>query len=39
MGQNIYITFRYSLENGKVGLTEIIYKLKEPQNPLIFKTL
>ena len=38
-GGEIHITLRFSLENVKVGLTEIIYKPKDPQNPLILKML
>jgi hypothetical protein len=39
MEQEIHITLRFSLATGKVGLNEIIYKLKEPQNPLMLKIL
>jgi hypothetical protein len=39
MEQEIHITLRYSLANGKVGLNEIVYKLKELRDPLMLKIL
>jgi hypothetical protein len=34
MEQEIHITLRFNLANGKVGLNEIVYKLKELRYPL-----
>ena len=39
MKQEIHITLRFNLATGKVGLNEIVYRLKELQNPLILKIL
>jgi len=39
MEQEIHITLRFNLATGKVGLNEIIYKLKELQDPLMLKIL
>ena len=39
MKQEIHITLRFNLATGKVGLNEIIYKLKELQGPLMLKIL
>ena len=39
MEQEIHITLRFNLAIGKVGLNEIIYKLKELQDPLMLKIL
>jgi len=39
MEQEIHITLRFNLATGKVGLNEIVYKLKELQNPLMLKIL
>ena len=39
MEQEIHITLRFSLATGKVGLNEIVYKLKEFQDPLMIKIL
>ncbi len=35
MEQEIHITLRFNLAIGKVNLNEIVYKLKELQNPII----
>ena len=39
MEQEIHITLRFNLATGKVGLNEIIYKLKELQDPLMLNIL
>jgi hypothetical protein len=39
MQQEIHITFRFNLATGKVGLNEIIYKLKGLRDPLMLKIL
>jgi hypothetical protein len=39
MEQEIHITLRFNLATGKVGLNEIVYRLKELQNPLMLKIL
>jgi hypothetical protein len=39
MEQEIHITLRFSLATGKVGLNEIVYKLKELRDPLMLKIL
>jgi len=39
MEQEIYITLRFNLATGKVGLNEIVYKLKELRDPLMLKIL
>ena len=39
MEQEIHITLRFNLATGKVSLNEIVYKLKELQNPLMAKIL
>lgn len=39
MKQEIHITLCFNLANGKVDLNEIVYKLKELQNPLMLKVL
>ena len=39
MEQEIHITLRFNLATGKVGLNEIVYKLKELQDPLMLKIL
>ena len=39
MEQEIHITLRFNLATGKVNLNEIVYKLKELQNPLMLKVL
>ena len=39
MEQEIHIILRFNLAIGKVNLNEIVYKLKELQNPLMLKIL
>jgi len=39
MEQEIHITLRFKLATGKVGLNEIVYKLKELRNHLMLKIL
>jgi hypothetical protein len=39
MEQEIHITLRFNLATGKVGLNEIVYKLKELRDPLMLKIL
>jgi len=39
MEQEIHITLRFDLAIGKVGLNEIVYKLKEIRDPLMIKIL
>ena len=39
MEQEIHITLRFSLATGKVGLNEIVYKLKKFRDPLMLKIL
>ena len=39
MEQEICITLRFNLATGKVGLNEIVYKLKELRDPLMLKIL
>jgi len=39
MEQEIHITLRFNLATGKVNLNEIVYKLKELQNPIMLKIL
>jgi hypothetical protein len=39
MEQEIHITLRFNLAIGKVNLNEIVYKLKELQNPIMLKIL
>jgi len=39
MEQEIHITLRFNLATGKVNLNEIVYKLKELQNPLMLLIL
>jgi len=39
MEQEIHITLRFNFATGKVGLNEIIYKLKELRDPLMLKIL
>ncbi len=39
MQQEIHITLRFDLAIGKVGLNEIVYKLKEIRDPLMIKIL
>ena len=39
MEQEIHITLRFNLANGKVGLNEIVYRLKELRDPLMLKIL
>jgi hypothetical protein len=39
MEQEIHITLRFDLANGKVGLNEIVYKLKQLRDPLMLKIL
>ena len=39
MEQEIHITLRFNLATGKVGLNEIVYKLKELQGPLMLSIL
>jgi hypothetical protein len=39
MEQEIHITLRFNLATGKVNLNEIVYKLKELQNPLMLRIL
>lgn len=39
MEQEIHITLRFDLTTGKVGLNEIVYKLKELRDPLMLKIL
>ena len=37
MEQEIHITLRFDLATGKVGLNEIVYKLKELRDPLMLE--
>ncbi|MDY6974315.1 MAG: hypothetical protein SV775_18665 [Thermodesulfobacteriota bacterium] len=39
MEQEIHILLRFNLATGKVGLNELIYKLKGLQDPLMLKIL
>lgn len=39
MEQEIHITLRFNMAIGKVNLNEIVYRLKELQNPLMLKIL
>jgi hypothetical protein len=39
MEQEIHTTLRFNLATGKVGLNEIVYKLKELRDPLMLKIL
>jgi len=39
MEQEIHITLRFNLATGKVGLNEIVYKLKQLRDPLMLKIL
>ena len=39
MEQEIHITLRFNLAIGKVNLNEIVYRLKELQNPLMLRIL
>ena len=39
MEQEIHITLRFNLATGKVGLNEIVYRLKELRDPLMAKGL
>ena len=39
MEQEIHITLRFNLSIGKVNLNEIVYRLKELQNPLMLRIL
>ena len=39
MEQEIHITLRFNLANGKVGLNEIVYRLKELRDPLMLEIL
>jgi len=39
MEQEIHITLRFNLATGKVGLNEIVYKLKELRGPLMLRIL
>ena len=39
MEQKINITLKFDLANGKVGLNEIVYRLKELRDPLMLKIL
>ena len=39
MEHKIHITLRFSLATSKVGLNEIVYKLKELRDPLMLKIL
>jgi hypothetical protein len=39
MEQEIHITLRFNLATGKVNLNEIVYRLKELQNPLMLRIL
>ena len=39
MEQEIHITLRFDLAIGKVNLNEIVYRLKELQNPLMLEIL
>ena len=39
MEQCIHITLRFNLATGKVGLNEIVYRLKELRNPLMLRIL
>lgn len=39
MEQEIHIALRFELATGKVGLNEIVYKLKEIRDPLMLKIL
>ena len=39
MEQEIHITLRFTLATGKVGLNEIVYRLKQLRDPLMLKLL
>jgi hypothetical protein len=39
MEQEIHITLRFTLATGKVGLNEIVYRLKELRDPLMLRIL
>ena len=39
MEQEIHIVLRFNLAIGKVNLNEIVYRLKELQNPLMLRIL
>jgi len=39
MEQEIHITLRFNLAIGKVGLNEIVYRLKELRDPLMLRVL
>ena len=39
MEQEIHITLRFNLATGKVGINEIVYRLKELRDPLMLKIL
>ena len=39
MEQEIHITLRFNMAIGKVNLNEIVYRLKEIQNPLMLQIL
>jgi len=39
MEKKIHITLRFNLAIGKVDLNEIVYRLKEIQNPLMLEIL
>jgi len=39
MEREIHITLRFEMAIGKVNLDEIVYKLKELQNPLMLEIL
>jgi len=39
MEQEIHITLRFNLAIGKVGLNEIVYRLKELRDPLMMRIL
>ena len=39
MEQKIHITLRFNLAIGKIGLNEIVYKLKEVRDSLMLKIL
>ena len=39
MEQEIHITLRFNMATGKVNFNEIVYRLKELQNPLMLKIL
>ena len=39
MEREVHITLRFNFASGKVGLNEIVYKLKELRDPLMLEIL